>query len=198
MTDARLVLASGSAIRAAILKAARLNFVIMRPDVDEESIKRERTAAGAGLEETAAALADAKALAVCAPGAFVVGSDQILEHRGRAHDKPRSMIEAAGRLLAMQGEAHSLINAVTVAKDGEIVFRHLDRPKLFMRAMTPDEIARYLDAAGEDVLSSVGAYQLESLGAHLFDRVEGDHFAVLGLSLFPLLAFLREEGVGAF
>lgn len=198
MTDVRLVLASGSPIRASILKAAGLEFEILRPDLDEDAIKRENFEAGAGLEETAMALAEAKALAVCAPGALVVGSDQILEHRGRAYDKPRSMTEAASRLLAMQGQAHSLINAVAVAQNGEIVFRHLDRPQLFMRAMTADEIARYLDAAGEGVVASVGAYQVENLGAHLFERIEGDHFAVLGLSLFPLLAFLREKGVGAF
>jgi len=196
MSRPDLVLASGSAIRAAILKGAGLDFRVQKPAVDEDEIKREM--AGEDLEEIAMALAVRKALAVRAPGALVIGSDQILEFEGQAFDKPKSMEEARDRLLDMQGKAHSLINAVVVAKDGAIVYRRLDRPKLVMRAMTKKDIEAYLAAAGEGVLASVGAYQIESLGAHLFERINGDHFAVLGLSLYPLLAFLDSQGVRPF
>ena len=196
MSRPDLVLASGSAIRAAILKGAGLDFRVQKPAVDEDEIKREM--AGEDLEEIAMALAVRKALAVRAPGALVIGSDQIMEFEGRAFDKPKSMEEARDRLLDMQGKAHTLINAVAVAKDGAIVYRRLDRPKLVMRAMTKMDIEAYLNAAGEGVLASVGAYQIESLGAHLFEQIEGDHFAVLGLSLYPLLGFLAGQGVRPF
>lgn len=188
----RLILASGSAIRAAILKNAGVAFDVVKPDVDERALQRRM--AGASLEAVAEALADAKALAVRAPGAFVLGSDQILEHRGAAYDKPASLAQAAERLAVLQGEAHSLINAVAIARDGEIRFRFLARPVLHMRALSRDDITRYLDRAGADVLQSVGAYQVEGLGAQLFDRIEGDYFAVLGLSLLPVLSFLRTQG----
>ena len=196
MSRPDLVLASGSAIRAAILKGAGLDFRVQKPAVDEDEIKREM--AGEDLEEIAMALAVRKALAVPAPGALVIGSDQIMEFEGRAFDKPKSMEEARDRLLDMQGKAHTLINAVAVAKDGAIVYRRLDRPKLVMRAMTKMDIEAYLNAADEGVLASVGAYQIESLGAHLFEQIEGDHFAVLGLSLYPLLGFLAGQGVRPF
>lgn len=196
MSRPDLVLASGSAIRAAILKGAGLNFRVCKPAVDEDAIKREM--AGEDLEETAMALAVRKALAVREAGALVIGSDQILEFEGRAYDKPKDIAEARARLAELQGKAHTLINAVAVAKDGAILFRHLDRPRLVMRAMTGKEIENYLAAAGAGVLASVGAYQVESLGAHLFERIEGDHFAVLGLSLFPLLGFLASQGIRPF
>jgi len=189
----RIVLASGSAIRADILRGAGLTFEIVRPNVDEDEIKAKSRAAGLDLEAMAVRLAEAKALAVTAPGALVIGSDQILEFRGEAYDKPSGMVEARARLLDMQGARHTLINAAVAAKDGEIVWRNLDRPSLHLRAITPAEIDAYLDEAGPEILKSVGAYQVESLGSRLFDRIDGDHFAVLGLSLYPLLKFLREQ-----
>jgi septum formation protein len=194
----RLILASASAIRAKILRDAGVAFAAATPDVDEAALKEGLLKRGAGLEEIAMALAEAKALSVAAPGRFVLGSDQILEHRGRPFDKPRDRAEAKERLLDLQGDAHTLINAVAIAKDGEIVFRRVDRPQLFMRAMTEPEIDRYLDRAGAGVLASVGAYQVEALGAQLFERIEGDHFAVLGLSILPVLGFLRTQGIEAF
>lgn len=192
---ARIILASGSRIRARILSAAGIAFDVRKPDVDEAALKEICAAEGLSLEETALRLAEAKALAVAAPGvSAVIGSDQILEFEGAPFDKPRSIAEARARLIALSGKAHSLINAVAVARDGEIVFRHIDRPRLVMREADAAEIDRYLAAAGEDILSSVGAYQVEALGARLFERIEGDYFAVLGLSLFPLLAHLRAAG----
>lgn len=193
----KITLASGSAIRAAILRGAGVDFDIVRPAVDESAIKEAALAEGKTLRDAAQLLADAKAQAVAAAGA-VIASDQILNFRGRGFDKPQSMDEARERLLELQGAAHSLINAVTIARDGEIAFRHIDEPRLFMRPMTANEIDMYLAAAGEDILESVGAYQVEALGSRLFDKIEGDYFAVLGLSLHPVLGYLRREGFLAF
>lgn len=192
----RVVLASGSAIRAEILRNAGLKFDVVSPGVDEAAIKRAM--AGEDLARIAEALAEAKALAVKAPGVFVIGADQILEFAGEAFDKPADRTDAARRLMALQGAAHALVNSVVVAKDGQILFRRRERAILTMHALTREEIDAYLDRAGPEVLKSVGAYQVEALGAHLFERIDGDYFAVLGLSLFPLLGFLRAQGVRAF
>ncbi len=195
----RIVLASGSAIRAKILSEAGIDFDIVKTGVDEDAIKRRHAESGSPLEETAAALADAKALGVEAgPHVSVIGADQMLEHRGEAFDKPKDLAEAAARLERLQGEAHTLINAVSIAQNGRIVHRALERPRLWMRAMTREEIAAYVAEAGPAILSSVGAYQVEKLGARLFERIEGDYFAVLGLSLFPLLGFLRGQDLLEF
>jgi len=193
-----LILASGSAIRAKILNAAGVPFEVIRPDVDEDAIKRTAAAEGLSIEETAGRLADAKALAVNAPGRPILGSDQILALGDQAFDKPQSIGEARDRLRLLQGCDHRLVNAVTIAKEGNIVLRHLDTPTLHMRAMNDQEIDAYLEEAGEDILASVGAYQVEALGSRLFEKIEGDYFAVLGLSLYPVLDYLRREGLLAF
>lgn len=195
----RLVLASGSAIRARILDAAGVDFDIAAPDVDEGAIKRAALDEGLSLRATAQRLADAKALAIAADvGAIILGCDQMMAFEGRGLDKPRSIAEARARLALLQGRRHSLINAVSIARGGAVVFRHIEEPMLFMRTMTADEIDAYLDACSEDILASVGAYQVEALGTRLFERIEGDYFAVLGLSLFPVLGYLRREGMLAF
>ncbi len=200
-----LVLASGSEIRARILRAAGISFEIVRPDVDEAALKEEAQSAGLSLTDTAQSLADAKALAVSGTLAvktgadrLVLGSDQILAFEGRGFDKPRTLAEAAARLRLLQGRRHSLINAVSIARAGKILFRHLDEPQLYMRTLTDAEIDAYLDAAGEEILSSVGAYQIEALGSRLFERIDGDYFAVLGLALAPVLGYLRRERMLAF
>lgn len=188
-----IVLASSSAIRARILDAAGIAFTAAKPRVDESAVKRACESEGLGLEKTALRLAETKALAVSGapPHAHVIGADQILEFEGRAHDKCASMAEARARLLALRGREHTLINAVVVARDGAVQFHHIDRPRLRMRDFSEVELDRYLSAAGEEILASVGAYQVEGLGARLFERIDGDYFAVLGLSLLPLLSFLR-------
>lgn len=195
MTKPRLILASGSQIRADILRGAGLDFEIVRPDVDEDAIKKDAAKEGAGLEETAIRLAEAKAMAVAKDvDGLVIGADQILEFGGRAYDKASSLDEARMRLLEMQGAAHTLINAIAVARDGVLIWRSLERPTLFMRPLSGDEIDAYLEEAGPEVLASVGAYQVEKHGSRLFERIDGDHFAVLGLGLYPLLGLLRREG----
>ena len=191
----KVILASGSAIRARVLGASGVKFEIVKPGVDEDALKQDAARSGLSLRETAALLADAKALAVKAPHTLVIGSDQIMAFEGRAFDKARSMKEAQERLALLQGKPHTLINAISIARDGVIAFRHLDEPRLHMRAMSDDEISAYLADAGEGVLASVGAYQVEALGARLFERIDGDYFAVLGLSLLPVLGYLRREGL---
>ena len=204
MTHPTIILASGSAIRADILRNAGAPFDIIKPGTDEAAIKRAAKDDGAGLEETAMMLAEAKCLSVArelAAGktnAIVIGSDQIMEFEGRGFDKPANMGEARSRLKALQGATHSLINAVAVARNGSIIWRNITRPKLTMRPMSDGEIDAYLDAAGADILYTVGAYQVEKLGARLFTRIEGDYFAVLGLTLYPLLDILRSEGALEF
>ena len=187
----RVILASTSAIRRKILDGAGIEFTAMRPDADEEALKR-------GLEnlappDLALALARAKALSIKAPGALIIGADQIMEMDGEIFDKPRDRAEAAARLARCAGRAHRLINGMAVAKDGAVVFENTDIARLTMRPMTQNEVGAYLDAAGEGALTSVGAYQVEALGSRLIERIDGDYFAVLGLSLFPLLGFLRRE-----
>lgn len=195
----RIILASGSAIRAQILRNAGVPFEAIKPNVDEDIIKRQSMEDGATLEDIAVKLAEEKCLAVAErENGIVIGSDQILEFEGRPFDKPANMKDARVRLMEMQGETHSLINGVVVARDGDVIWRNLDRPRLTMRPMNEEEIDAYLEAAGPDILSSVGAYQVENFGSRLFDRIEGDYFAVLGLSLFPLLDVLRREGALAF
>ena len=192
----RLILGSGSAIRASLLRGAGLDFEIIRPDVDEAAIKNECLAKNVDLETLALTLATKKAEAIDASsGDWIIGSDQILEFQGEAFDKPTSMAEAHQRLMAMQGQTHSLINASVVRRGDEIIWQNIERPKLTMRAMDGDEVTAYLDLAGDDVLSSVGAYQIERFGAALFERIDGDFFAVLGLGLSPLLSFLADHGL---
>ena len=199
MTSPRIILASGSAIRRSILAAAGVPFEVMKPDVDEGEVKAEGRRDGLDLEKIAMRLAEAKCMDIAAKtSAIVIGSDQIMEFKGRAYDKPTSLEEARARLIETQGAAHTLINAIAVARNGKIIWRNLDRPTLVMRAMSEAQIDAYLAACEPDILHSVGAYQVEKLGARLFERIEGDHFAVLGLSLYPLLDLLRREGALPF
>jgi len=194
MSEARIILASTSAIRRSMLEAAGVSFAVVRPPADEEALKSKFINDGLDHAALAAALARAKALSVEAPGAYVIGADQIMEMDGAVFDKPKTRTEAADRLLRCAGRSHCLINAVCVARDGAVVFESGDAARLHMRALGRAEIEAYLEAAGIGVLASVGAYQVEALGGRLFSRIEGDHFTVLGLALFPLLGFLRDEG----
>lgn len=204
MAASSVTLASGSAIRATLLRNAGLVFDIYPPNVDEGAIKKTSAAQGLSLGETALALAEAKALAVSSNNnpvhrqALIIGADQILEFDGAPYDKPACLDEARRRLFQMQGKTHRLINAVVVARAGQIIWRNLEIPSLTMRDLNEEEIDRYLQDAGDDILSSVGAYQIEHFGARLFEKIEGDYFAVLGLSLFPLFKVLRQEGALAF
>lgn len=193
-----LVLASASASRRRMLEAAGLTFEIDPPRTDEEAAKASLRAAGLKPRDQADALAELKALSVSRrrPG-FVIGADQMLAIEGDVLDKPKDMEEARAHLRRMRGKTHELLTAAVVAREGAIIWRHVDTPRLLMREFSDDFVEDYLKVAGPAVLASVGAYQLEGLGAQLFARVEGDFFSVLGLPLLPLLAFLREHGIVA-
>ncbi len=190
-----IVLASGSAIRRKMLLAAGLLFEVDPADVDESAAKAEFRVAGLSPAEQAKALAELKALSVSARRAgLVIGADQMLALSDETLDKPRDLDEARLHLQRMRGRTHELLCAAVVAKDGDVVWRCLQTPKLKMHDFSDAFIDSYIARAGDAVLASVGAYQLEGLGAQLFERVEGDYFSVLGLPLLPLLAFLRERG----
>lgn len=190
-----LVLASESAARAALLRGAGLRFEARAARVDEEEVKRSARADGASADDTALLLAELKASRVRDPDAVVIGADQLLVCEGRWFSKPADAAEAREHLLALRGRAHTLVTAVTCFRGGRSVWHHVARPTLRVRAFGEAFLDAYLAAEGEAALSTVGAYRLEGLGVHLFDRVEGEHAAILGLPLLPLLGFLRQHGV---
>jgi septum formation protein len=190
-----LVLASQSRTRQMLLANAGLACDAVPAAVDERAIQQE-----AGLiapYEIALHLARAKALAVSGtrPGHHVVGADQTLALGDRLFNKPDGRAQAAQQLLALAGRTHALHSAIVVARDGEVLFSHVAIAWMTMRSLGEADVAIYLDQAGDIVMSSVGAYQLEGLGVHLFERIDGDHFTILGLPLLPLLAFFREAGL---
>ena len=192
-----VVLASASAVRAALLERAGLEVVRDAAGVDEAAVKASFRQEGFDAASCAAALAEAKATRVADRhrDALVVGADQILVHDERWLDKPRDLTEARAQLAGLRGRRHELITAVAVARNGAALWRHVDRAFLYMRAFSDAFLEAYLDTVGDAALTSVGAYQLEGLGAQLFARVEGDYFSILGLPLLPLLEFLREHEV---
>lgn len=192
-----VILASGSSIRAQLLRGAGLDFTVETAPVDEAEIRLALHAEGVSAGETATALAEAKALRVSRkrPGALVIGCDQMLDCNGVWFEKPADRDHARAHLQALRGRDHTLSSGIVVARGGQRVWDHLSTARLTMRPLSEDFIEAYLDAAGEAALSSVGAYQLEGLGAQLFSRIEGDYFTILGLPLLPLLDFLRLQGI---
>lgn len=189
-----LVLASKSDIRGKILAAAGLRFAIRPAEIDERAIEAQSRASDASA--VAAVLARAKAAAVAAamPGHAVLGADQTLALGLRRFAKPANRAEAAEQLRALRGNTHALHSALALTRDGEVLFEYGETARLAMRDFSDRFLDDYLDMAGDSALASVGAYQLEGIGIHLFERVEGDYFTVLGLPLLPLLAFLRGNG----
>jgi septum formation protein len=188
-----LILASQSRTRQALLANAGLSFEAVPADLDEREVQQASGISAAS--DIAALLARQKALSVSShrPGRFVVGADQTLARGTRLFVKPAGRAQAAEQLRALAGGSHELHSAVAVVRDGKILFEAVTIARMTMRRLGEPEIDAYLDAAGEAVTTSVGAYQLEGLGVHLFERIEGDHFTILGLPLLPLLAFLRSE-----
>lgn len=195
---APIVLASASAVRARLLAAAGIVFEQHPAPVDEGALKDALKSEGASAGEAAEALAELKAQHISRkiPGALVIGADQILECEGQWFDKPGDRADAVASLKALGGRDHDLVAAVCVVRDGTVLWHHGDAARLRVRALDEGFIERYLEAAGQAALDSVGAYQLEGLGANLFTRIEGDYFTILGLPLLPLLGFLRGHAVG--
>jgi septum formation protein len=196
-TGPALILASASAGRAAILRAAGIEFSVRVAAVDEAAIKDAARAEQADPDETALLLADMKAQRIARrePEALVIGADQLLVCDGRWFDKPRDLAEARSHLHALRNRPHVLVTALVCERGGQRIFHHVARPRLVMRDFSDAFLEAYLAAEGDGLLSSVGAYRLEGLGIHLFDRIEGEQAAILGLPLLPLLGFLRQHGV---
>jgi septum formation protein len=188
-----LILASQSRARQTLLANAGIAFEAIAADIDERAVQQASRLSAPG--EIAALLAREKALSVAAlrSGKLVVGADQTLALGFRLFSKPAGRAEAKEQLRALAGHCHELHSAVAVARDDEILFEATTIARMNMRPLGETEIDAYLDVAGEAVATSVGAYQLEGLGVHLFERIEGDHFTILGLPLLPLLAYLRSE-----
>jgi septum formation protein len=188
-----LMLASQSRARQTLLANAGIEFVAVAAGIDERAVQQASSLSAPG--DIAAHLAREKALSVSMrrPNNFVIGADQTLALGTRLFTKPDSRAQAAEQLRMLAGHSHELHSAVAVARDGKILFESADIARMTMRRLGEAEIEAYLNEAGAAVTSSVGAYQLEGPGVHLFERVEGDHFTILGLPLLALLAFLRRE-----
>jgi septum formation protein len=190
-----LILASQSRARQALLANAGIAFEAVPAGIDEREIQRASGLAAPG--EIASLLARQKALWVSSrqPDGIVVGADQTLALAKQLFSKPAGRAQAADQLRTLAGNSHELHSAVAVARDGKVLFETVSVARMTMRQLSEAQINAYLDEAGAAVTTSVGAYQLEGLGIHLFDRIEGDHFTILGLPLLPLLAFFRGEGL---
>jgi septum formation protein len=190
----KLVLASTSRIRAELLTRAGLVFDALRPEIDENALKASaKLLAPADL---ARSLAASKAVSVAnrRPEAMVIGADQVLNLEGKAFDKPGSRDEARAHLLHLRGRCHALETAVCCVRGGDTLWQHLGRARLTMRNFSEAFLDDYLERMGPEVMTSVGAYKLEGLGAQLFEAIDGDYFTILGLPLLPLLGFLRRQG----
>jgi septum formation protein len=188
-----LILASKSPARQALLESAGIAFEAIPAEIDERAVQFASGLSAPG--EIAALLSREKAVSVSLrhPDRFVVGADQTLALGERLFSKPAGRAQAAEQLQVLSGRTHELHSAVAVARDGETLFADTAVARMTMRPLDDAVISAYLDAAGEAVTTSVGAYQLEGFGVHLFERIEGDYFTILGLPLLPLLKFLRGE-----
>ena len=192
---AALVLASASPVRAQLLRAAGIELIIDPAAIDEDEIKASMRQAGTTGAELAETLAELKAARTARrhPGAMVIGADQVLALGEELFDKPADLVAARRQLLALRGRTHELLSAVVAVRDGTRLWHHVGRASLTMRDFSDEFLDNYLASAGSVALGSVGAYQLEGLGAQLFRQIAGDYFTILGLPLLPLLDFLREH-----
>lgn len=193
--DQPLILASQSRSRQMLLQNAGLDFEAIPADIDERVIQQSSGLTAPG--DIAQVLASEKAAAVARhhPARLVIGADQTLALGARLFNKPVGRAGAFDQLQALAGHVHELHSAIAVVRDTTVLFQHVSVARMTMRPLSEAQIAAYLDAAGDAVTASVGAYQLEKLGVHLFSRIEGDHFTILGLPLLPLLDFLRHQGL---
>ncbi|HHZ07493.1 MAG TPA: Maf-like protein [Rhizobiales bacterium] len=193
---AKIILASTSPFRRALLANAGVDFSVDRPRIDERAVEQTTHGSGVTPDEVGLILARAKAEEVSGrhPESLVIGSDQTLAFEDELLHKPNDMEAARRRLLAFSGRTHFLHSAVAIARNGQTVWSHVGGAAMTMRPLSPAFIGRHLARVGEKALSSVGAYQIEGEGIQLFERIEGDHFTIVGLPLLPLLEALRRLG----
>jgi septum formation protein len=196
LTVERLILASASAARAGLLRAAGVEFKIEPASIDETRWKSDARRRGESAIACASVLAAEKARTVSRrhPEALVIGADQILAVGEEWFDKPADLAEACAQLKALCGRTHQLETAAVVMRDGVALWQRTSAPEMQMRRFSDAFLEAYVAAEGEALLGSVGAYRLEGRGVQLFSRISGDHFAILGLPLIELLGFLRERG----
>ena len=192
-----IILASSSKSRQALLKNAKIDFLVKRPFVDEESIRESAIAGKTTLQECAVLLAEIKGyqIALSNTEAFVIASDQILESRGIGFSKPTSLQKAKEQLSKLQGNTHVLHTSVVVFSDGKRIWHHLSSPTVTLRSLTDIEIDDYLKEIGNEALKTPGCYQIENQGCHIISSFNGCFYDILGIPLLPLLEFLRLHGL---
>ncbi len=191
----RLILASKSASRRAMLDAAGVAYDAVPADVDERSVEAGLAGAAPGDVAEALAVAKAAAVALLHPGALVLGSDSLVVVDGRRFDKPSSREEAGEHLRFFSGKVIQLHSSAALVRDGGCEWSHASIARLYVRDLSDDFIAHYLSCEWPEISHTVGCFRIEALGVQLFDRVEGDQFTVLGMPLLPVLGALREAGV---
>lgn len=191
---ADIILATGSRHRIELLENAGINFTAQSAEIDERSVEAPMLGTGSTPADIAEVLAIAKATDVSGshPSAYVIGCDQTLSLDQKLFHKPEDMEEARRRILELSGKTHALNSAVAIVKDGEVLWSHVALCKITFRELDAATVGQYTAKAGDGILSSVGAYQIEGLGVRLMEKIEGDYFSVIGLPLLPLLAKLRD------
>ena len=189
-----LVLASRSEVRGKVLAGAGLRFETRPSQLDERAVEAEAGEQDAAAVPRLLARAKAQSVAASLPGRPVLGADQTMARTGKRFSKPANRTEAAAQLRELRGHTHELNSALALVRDGEVLFDYVDTARLTMRDFSDRFLDTYLDLVGGAALASVGGYQLEGIGVHLFEKVEGDYFTILGLPLLPLLDFLRRNG----
>lgn len=194
MVGEKLILASTSPFRRKMLADAGLAFEAVRPDIDERAAEAPLADSGASPADVASVLAEAKAVDVSErhPDALVLGCDQTLSLGDELLHKPEDMEAARRRLLALSGRTHELNSAAVLARNGEAIWRHVGTAHLTMRKLDPGFVGRHLALVGDKALTSVGGYQIEGPGIQLFEKIEGDHFTIVGLPLLAVLQKLRD------
>jgi len=197
LPSTQIILATASPTRQAMLRDAGLSFISIPAAVDEESLRQAAYSDGVTAPDAATLIAEMKARQIARQhgDAFVIGADQLLECDGVWYAKPRDRKEAEETLRRLSGRTHHLVTAAVVFRGDQRLWHQVESPAISMRRLSKGFISSYLDAIGPEITATPGVYQIEALGAHLLSRIEGSPYAVLGMPLLPLLAFLREHGL---